>query len=218
MSSIITHKGSLLYKDHLQVPSYTIYGVSLDEFKDEFDANTYAKSVQKKGGMGQVYQSGEYYVLAQAYPTLSQALEVQDNLINLDYNSKVVAINVPAIDLVYKGDNKTNAKLTFLQFKNIYNSLFSLCISFDAGNITRVNFNGKLAYILSQNMEHIKCIPTLGLEENQEKQLTLSLKNVNAYLEQVLYDSSSDTLVSSLIKRQMLCVVQENILLAQKIS
>ena len=96
-SSVITNKNSLFFTQKIELPSYSVYALSVDDFKTYEEAQNFSVSVQQNGGAGVVYESGEKFVFVSAYPTLIEAKEIQENLINLGFNARIVNIKIDGI-------------------------------------------------------------------------------------------------------------------------
>ena len=79
-STIITHKGSLFSNYKIETTSFSVYGVSIKDFNNSEEATEYSQYVIERGGAGFIYESGEHFVLANAYQSLNEAQEIKANL------------------------------------------------------------------------------------------------------------------------------------------
>ena len=217
-SSIITRKGSLFYRDRIKISSYCVYGVSAGDYNSEDKANAYSSEVKAAGGMGQVYKSGEYYVLAQIYPTLLEATEVQENLLSKGYNAKVVTISVPQIDMTYTGQNKEQAESAFGEFRRAYTRCYELGIKLDKNEISCLVLQSSVASLLAENENIKNSLSSLGLPQNKEQILSFHLGNLSSILRGIVYFEQTGNNFSSFFKTQLFLIVQENITLSQDLA
>lgn len=209
-SSLITHKKGLFFVDRIEVTSYNIYGVSSKDFESEEDANNYASTIINQGAMGEVYHHGEYFVLVATYPTLLEAQEVQNNLINLGYNARIVNIFVKEFKHDYRGSDKALIEQSLYKFREIYYSLYNIDIDFDKGNLSRSSFTGKVAQILTEITAFCSRVSSSQISKEIKENLTNSFSSVIDLLEEVLYSPYSNFETSSLLKRNMFQIVQIN--------
>lgn len=219
-SSIITHKGSLFSVTKIETASYSVYGVSIKDYNNQDDASSYALSVSQKGGAGYVYQSGEYFVLGNAYQSLNEATEIKENLQNLGYNARIVNIKVNAISKTYRGNNIKLLTQSLNWFRNCYNSLYEECLNFDKNLSTRNQTNSVIANVLTS-------LTSLNLELNElkgssDKELANAiiphLKTCKEMLENLLYTKNQNLTFSSQIKCTSIQIVLQNSNLVKTIN
>ena len=211
MSSVITNSRSLIIQDKIYVPSYSVYGVSSDEFDTLADAELYCEKISSTGALATPFEDGKFFALVHIYPTLLSAKEVQQNLINLGYPSKIVTINVPQIKTSYYGNNKDSAQEGFGIFRRVYLSLYEANISFDKKAIQRETLLGKVALQIEE-IERVKEKSySLGITKNQQKIFDESLDNCTKILNTIFSFSGGDQELSSAIKKHMFDIITQNI-------
>lgn len=216
-SSIITHKKGLFFVDRIDVTECIIYGVSAKDFESEEDATLYARSIIPTGAMGEVYHHGEYFVLTSTYPTLIEAQEVQANLIRLGYEARIVNISVPHFRRDYRGEGKELIEEGLYKFRQIYSSLYNIDIQFDKGILSRSSFSGQVAQVLTDFRNFVNIISSSSISSKYKSALHSSYDVVTKLVEEVLYSTYSNFETSSLMKRNMLKIIKENISLLDKI-
>lgn len=216
-SSIIMHKKSLFFLDRIDVTECIIYGVSARDFESEEDAMHYSESIIPTGAMGEVYHHGEYFVLTSTYPTLIEAQEVQGNLIRLGYEARIVNISIPLFRRDYRGEGKELIEEGLYKFRQIYSSLYNIDIQFDKGNLSRSSFSGQVAQVLTDFRNFMSFISASSISQKYKDALLSSYEAVTTLMEEVLYSTYSNFETSSLMKRNMLKIIEENIALLEKI-
>lgn len=219
-SSIITHKGSLFSVNKIETSSYSVYGVSIKDYANEEDALNYANSVTNKGGAGYVYQSGEYFVLGNAYQSLNEATEIKENLLKLGYNARIVNIKVDAICKTYRGNNSKSLTACLNWFRNCYNSLYEEGLNFDKNLSNRNQTNSCLANVLTS-------LAQLNIELNSFKSaadkdiknaVSPHFKACKELLENLLYNKDSDLIFSSKMKFVSIQIVLHNKLVVKALN
>jgi len=201
-SSIITNKNSLFFKTKLELPSYSVYAVSLKDFQNFEQAKEYGEVVKSNGAAGYVYQSGEYFVFASSYPSLMEAKEIQENLKLLGYNSRIVNIKIDAISKEYRGDkvNLLQEGINFL--RQSFLSLYQATISFDKQLSNQNQVNSIIAKLLTQltNLQ----TKLLKLSSSEDKKYTSAILKVFDYckteLEKTLFFIGNDNEYTSKLK------------------
>ncbi len=208
-SSILTHEKSLFYKEKIEIPSYSVYAVSIKHFNLEPDAENFAYSISQKGGMGVVYESGEFYCLASIYPTLLEAQEVRDNLVILGYSPRILNIKVQEISVNYKGDGKENIEQSLNIFKECFLELYNMDIDLDKGNVERVNVNGIVATLCSKvkDTQNRFLNSKNSLSENIKSKISQGLSHLYERLEEILLSEKRDYEFTSLIKQNMFDII-----------
>ncbi len=208
-SSIITKEKGIFSCDKIEFNSYSFYCVSSKHFSSEQDAILYANDISLRGAMGRVYKNGEYYVFAGIYPTLIEAQEIKENLIDIGYDSRIVTFSIPSVLEKYKGKNKKTVTESLAVLKESVISMYNLCEDFDSENIKRSTLNGKLA-CLAQKIDDVTTnfsSNLSGFDKNFSqivlKQLSFAQKKV---VEVITFDGSFEK-CSSLLKNNIFDMV-----------
>ncbi|MBQ9792407.1 MAG: hypothetical protein IJW32_01490 [Clostridia bacterium] len=219
-SSLITNKNSIFFTQKLEVPSFSIYAVSINDFDNSYQAGEYAKAVKEKGGAGFVYQSGEHFVFVSSYPSLSEAKEIKQNLLDLGYKSRIVNLKVDAILTTYKGNNLQHFLSSVNFFRKAYNTLQIQTISFDKKEASQSQVNSCLAKLLDENINLLNTMQSLS--QNQDlplkQEISVPLKEVKTLLESLLCFAGEDIEYTSKLKQTCLEIVLKNKDLALKIN
>lgn len=212
ISSLITNSGSVFSSQKIEVPSYSVYAVSVYDFDNEFQANSIAKKVASEGGAGYVYHSGEYFVIAASYPLLTYAQEVQNNLQSLGYNARIININVDKVSKNYKGKKLQIFNTSLNIFRNCYDELYENLIEFDKGQINKQQINSILAKYLSQISSMKNALKHLKKEEDIALRNIIldGLDNLETELNNLLYSSKNDVELSSQVKVTLIDIVLLN--------
>ena len=208
-SSILTNEKSLFYKDKIEIPSYSVYAVSIKHFELETDAENFAHTIIEKGGMGVVYESGEYYCIGSIYPTLLEAQEVRDNLIILGYSPRILNIKVQEIAIDYKGDEKESTIHALNIFRESFLELYNMNVDLDKGNIERVNVNGIVATqcLKVKDIQNKFLNSNNSLSENIKTEIGQGLNHLYESLEEILLTDKTDLEFTSLIKQNMFDII-----------
>ena len=208
-SSILTNEKSLFYKDKIEIPSYSVYAVSIKHFELETDAENFAHTIIEKGGMGVVYESGEYYCIGSIYPTLLEAQEVRDNLIILGYSPRILNIKVQEIAIDYKGDEKESTIHALNIFRECFLELYNMNVDLDKGNIERVNVNGIVATqcLKVKDIQNKFLNSNNSLSENIKTEIGQGLNHLYESLEEILLTDKTDLEFTSLIKQNMFDII-----------
>lgn len=135
-SSAITNKGSLIYGEKIRIPNTIYYGISLYSSSDESKSIKQAKSISDQGGAGFVYCMGDYYVFSSIYLSHEDAVEVKEKLLSDSIEAKIININIPVININYKGDFLEENTNIFSVFKDTFDALYNLTLEYDLGSIT----------------------------------------------------------------------------------
>lgn len=220
-SSLITKKNSLFYTPKIENESYSVYAVSIKDFKTEFEAKDYAEEIKQNGGAGYVYHSGEYFVFVSSYPSLIEAKEINENLVMLGYNSRIVNLKVDSFLIDYKGDNAALILEAIKQFRNIYNLLQETSIKFDKNEITQKQANSVFAQILTKLSTLESKIKKLnqGYDLPLKQQIIVPINQTKDLLENLLYYANENKFeYSANIKNACIEVVFINKNLIEKIK
>ena len=212
-SSLITNRNSLFIVDKIEVPSYDVYAVSIEDFSTFDEANIYASQVKEQGGAGLVYESGEKFVLLMGYPNLIEAKEIQSNFIELGYNSRIVNLEVSAISHKYNGNNSKTLKRSIEFFRELYKELTNSVLNFDKKVLQRNQLNSIIAKYIAKVSDLDNNISKLNefFDADYISIICHKLNVVNGYLQDLVYCDYSDVLYSSFIKEISLKIVFENI-------
>ena len=219
-SSLITNKNSIFFTQKLEVPSFSVYAVSINDFDNFLQAEEYSNAVKEKGGAGFVYKSGEHFVFVSSYPSLSEAKEIKQNLLNLGYKSRIVNLKIDAILTNYKGDNLQFFLSSINFFRKAYNTLQTQTICFDKGEVSQSQVNSCLAKLLDENIKILNTMQTLS--QNQDlplkQEIFVPLKEVKTFLESLLCYAGEDIEYTSKLKQICLEIVLKNKEIALKIN
>lgn len=220
ISSLITNSGSVFSSQKIEIPSYSVYAVSVYDFDNEFQANSIAQKVASEGGAGYVYHSGEYFVIASSYPLLTYAQEVQDNLRIVGYNARIVNIKVDQISKSYKGKSLELFASSIGIFRTCYNDLYEATIELDKGEIGKAQINSLLARHLSKISSTKSSLDKLKKEEDVALAgiILEHLENIETKLNSLLYSSKKGLELSSQLKVTNLDIVLENRLLCKNFT
>ena len=216
-SSLITSEKSLFLVDKIEKSSYNAYCVSYDDFESEAEAQTYCEEIKTLGGMGIVFRRGEYFALTSIYPTLIEAQEIQKNLLEMDYDAKVVKLEVKSISKEYKGSNKELLGECLQSFRETFLALYDTCINFDKNLINESQVKGDLAEIWTKNknLQNKLANSQVNLTD-EEKNLILDLMSDSSEIvEETLLFTGNKMQLSSLIKQNCFDIVQINIFLSE---
>lgn len=216
ISSLITQEKSIFYKDKIETTSFTVYAVSVGDYETFDAASSEAQKVIAQGGMGKVYESGEFYLIASIYPTLIEAQEIRDNLRDLGFDSKIININVREVFYDYKAKDKELIVSTINLFRNTFLDLYDLTLKFDSSEIDRLDADEQIASlcakIASIRSSFLANKNMLQDEINSVIASSLDALYDNTY--SLLYFTDSDIYFSSYLK----CVMYENVILAKNVS
>lgn len=216
-SSLITSEKSLFLVDKIEKSSYNAYCVSYEDFESEAEAENFCEEISSLGGMGVVFRRGEYFVLTSIYPTLIEAQEIQNNLLEMDYDAKVVKLEVKSISKEYKGSNKELIGQCLQSFREIFLSIYDTGINFDKNLINESQVKGNLAQMWTKNKNLHKNLANAQVNlTNEEKNLILDLMNDSSgIVEEALLFTGEKLQLSSLLKQTCFDIVQLNILLSE---
>ncbi len=212
VSSVITHEGSIFNRSRIEIPANTLYCVSICDYETELDALEAAKSVEKQGGMGKVYQSGEFFVICASYPTLIEAQEIRDNLCAAGNNARIVNFKIPELNFAYQGKNRKEIEQILHFPREIVLSLYDLILQYDDGATPLGTLNANLATLYQKSR---------NIEENFAKMKTkLSLSDKTAILDTLNFitNTINDTIMTkgdsniktSTLKKAMFNISEQN--------
>lgn len=219
-SSVITNKNSLFFTQKIELPSYSVYALSVNDFKTYEEAQNFSLSVQQKGGAGVVYESGEKFVFISAYPTLIEAKEIQENLINLGFNARIVNIKIDGISKEYKGSNCEDIIAILNYFRSSFSKLYETTILYDKNEISLTQVNSVLADLLTQ----LSTIQNKLNKFKQNEDLTLKqiisvpIGKTKSSLEDALYYAKNDLIFTSKLKQIYISFALSNKEVIKKIN
>lgn len=216
-SSLITREKSLFLVDKIENVSYNAYCISLCDFDNEQSAQTFCQQLKAEGGMGEVFNRGEFFCLSSIYPTLIEAQEIQENLKILGYDAKVVKLDVPAISKEYKGAGKQIIIECLSSFRQTFLALYDATIDFDKNLTNESQLKGTLAKIWTKTKNQISKVQSqpLSLDEDELSILLQSLLEASTIVEDALLFTGPRHQLSSLLKTCCLDIIQLNAHLAQ---
>lgn len=219
-SSIITNKNSLFIVDKIEIPSYSVYAVSIKDFSNLTEANECAEQVKAQGGAGLIYENGEKFVLLMGYSNLIEAKEIQNNFIELGYNSRIVNLKVNAVSHKYNGNNVNVLTKALSIFREIFLELNQAILKLDKNEISRNQFNSVITKFI---VNITKIQKELNLKKDNFdieyiKIINDKLSVVKDYINEILYLDCSDKIFSSYSKEISLKLIFENIEMNNKIN
>lgn len=202
ISGVLTQSGSLFIKNKIDVASYSVYAVSIADFNNLEEAEETSYQTKKMGGAGFIYKNGEYFVLVSSYQTLAEAQEIQQNLLDLGYNSKIINIKCESISKFYKGKNLQNFKEILLYLKQVYIDLNENNIKLDKNEIDFSKMNSLIAKSITKLINSLKLMQSFA--SNFDKELTQiissnfdqAIKKLNS----IFSDGKNDIIFTSKIK------------------
>ena len=204
MSSVITKKKGLFFVDKIDVPSFQVYAVSVADYDNLEEANSMSDAVKSKGGMGEIYQSGEFYLIASIFPTLIEAKEIQENLKNLNYNSKIVNLSAKEILIDYHGNSKTQIVDAIYFFRESFMLLYEKILEYDSGKILRTEVDSACAFICSNALNFKKNLDNLDLNKLVLEQFNNSFNEVYEAVNDCIYFEQNSLYYNSKIKSALL--------------
>ena len=196
-SSAITNKGSILYGEKIRISNTIYYGVSLYNSTTLEKSEQQAQNILKQGGAGFVYCMGEYYVLGSIYSSHEDATEVKEKLDLDGVETKIININIPVININYKGDKTKENTEIFSVFKTVFDSLYNLSIEFDMGSKTVQELKKDINKISNDFRIKINDFDAVFKKEKYDfqKQIIEHLNRIKASLDAILtYDGVNLTL------------------------
>ena len=214
MRSLITNKNSLFIVDKLEVPSYSVYAVSIKDFSNFEDANECAKQVKEQGGAGLIYENGEKFVLLMGYSNLIEAKEIQNNFLELGYNSRIVNLKISAISHKYNGNNIEVLTEGISRFRKLFIELNNAILQLDKREVSKNQFNSIISKFIVDVTKIQKEINNKkdNFDLEYVKIIYNRLGNVKAILNELFYSNLEGNIYSSFAKEVMLKIVFENIL------
>ena len=212
VSSIITHEGSLLVSSKLEIPANTLYCVSICDFETEFDAKIASESVEKQGGMGEVYQDGEFFVICACYPTLIEAQEVRNNLCTEGNNARIVNFKIPELNFSYKGKNKKKIEQILRFPREIVLALYDLILQYDGGELPLGTLNANLAelYQKSRDFEENFAKIKTNLSKNDQNSIFKMLKFTTSIINNAILTKNDSNIKTSTLKKAMFKISEQN--------
>ena len=212
VSSVITHEGSLLVRSRIEIPANTLYCVSICDYETEIDAKTAAESVRKHGGMGEVYQSGEFFVICASYPTLIEAQEIRDNLCAAGKNARIINYKIPELDFAYQGKNKREIEQILHFPREIVLSIYDLILQYDDGALPLGSLNANLAalYQKSRNFEENFTKLKTKLSTTDKNAIIETLKFITSTINDTIMTKGNSNLKTSMLKKAMFKISEQN--------
>ena len=209
-SSVITNKGSLLYGEKIRIPNTIYYGMSVYNSSSKEKCKEKSKEVIKQGGAGCLYQMGDYFVLTSIYLSHEEAREIKENLSKID-SVKIININVPVININYKGNHLSDNNEMFLTYNKLFKKLYDLSINYDTGNISSVEVKKEVGVISSEFGQKIANFDAIYKKEKYEFQnkLLKSLKDIKIEIDNLLTCDSVELMLNSKIKEVYCNIVLE---------
>ena len=211
VSSLITHESSIFVQSRIEIPSNTVYCVSICDFEVEEDAFAVASVVEQKGGMGEVYQSGEYFVLCACYPTLAEAQEIRDNLCAEGNSARIINLKAPALDIAC-GKKKSELE-HILQFpRKTALAIYELILQYDDGAMPLGTLNANLAtlYQEAKQMEDNFALLNVNLGSKNKEEISKTLAYLSGQINSAIMSSGTSYTKSSTLKKTMFRILQEN--------
>lgn len=180
ISSRLTGGGSLFIGGKIKISSFNVYAIEIGSFSEYSQAQNLATSIKNKGGAGYILQSGDYHIFLSMYESLADAEQVKGNLQRDSLSVKIYNINMPTIDIKYRGEERllTNA---LNEFKKLYRKIYELSIAYDSNEMTKI----KVVANIEGYIEEIKGICD-DLENEIDYQATAALISVKTSLEKVI--------------------------------
>lgn len=229
ISSVITNSKSIFVQNKIEVPSYSAYAVAVSNFQNEDDVNAISNQIKSMGGAGEVYKSGKTFVLISMYQNLSQAKEIQNNLLLLGNKCEIVEINVDFISKKYAESDAPKLVQYIKNFKNIYKNLFEISIKFDKEQLSinqvksmvkeALNLVLNVGINLKNSVENSKLKEFLLLAYNSEKEALYNVLNFSSETSKKTNNQTDKMLqFSSLLKQSCFKTIFINANLAKKIN
>lgn len=201
-SSAITNKGSILYGEKIRITNNIYYGVSLYNSTESSNAETNAKNIAKQGGAGYLYCMGDYYVLGSIYSSYEDAIEVKEKLKSDNIEAKIININIPVININYKGKFLKENTDIFSCFSTLFNLLFDLSVEFDLGNITMQEVKKEVTKISTDFSDKINDFDDIYKKEKYEFQKLIleNFNNLKLSIDSILTCNGVEFLLNSKLK------------------
>lgn len=211
LSSAITHTGSLFLRENFSVPSYSMYCVSCEKFKNQDDAIRYANNLKDKGGLGEVLRDGEYYAIVSVYPTLLEAKEIEENLKTLGYNANIKPVTAREIKTRERGDLAKLKEFVDLP-RETFLRVYNLGLLLDKGKLTKLELDGNLSVLIDKLDKETK---DCGSDFSGE--LKNNLKFARGVLSDLVSFRGSDLEISSAVKLACYKIATNDALFRSKI-
>lgn len=212
VSSVITHEGSIFNRSKIEIPANMLYCVSICDYETENDAQTVAKSVEKQGGMGLVYQSGEFFVICASYPTLIEAQEIRDNLCEAGNNARIINFKISELNFAYQGKNKKEIEQILHFPREIVLSLYDLILQYDDGAMPLGALNANLAtlYQKSRNFEENFAKMKTKLSSTDKNAILNTLNFITNTVNDTIMTKGGSNIKTSTLKKAMFKISEQN--------
>ncbi len=200
ISSMISSSTSIFTGGKIRVPSVTLYAVSMGQYSDSEQAQMSASKITEQGGAGYVYHMGDYFVFAAMYDSIVDANSVIEKLKSDKVVADIVNINIPAVNISYKGKSEKTILQCVEHFRHCYKTLYDIAISYDGGELTTAQAKDQIATLLSETKQSIarlgdvikkEPLQHLILLENKLMNVLLTLQNLHNFEVQRLNFNSS---------------------------
>lgn len=220
VSSVITHEGSIFASSKIEIPENTLYCVSICDFETENDAKIASESVEKMGGMGEIYQNGEFFVICACYPTLIEAQEIRDNLCAEGNNARIVNFKIPELNLTYQGKNKNQIEQILRFPREIVLSIYDLVLQYDSGALPLGTLNANLAefYQKSRNFEENFANLKTNLSKNDQNSILEVLKFISNAINDAILTKNDHNFKTSTLKKAIFKISEQNATLFATLS
>ena len=227
ISSILTNSKSIFIKNRIEVPSYSVYAISIANSNDKNELEVISKKVKSMGGAGIIDAN---QVLLSLYPTLSQAKEICENLKEIGNDQcEIVCFKTDYIIKNYNGNNTSEITNGLKLFRNIIENLFEISINFDKKIFTIQQTKNEIVKILSCTLSTSLKIKDNCKDEdlknmlvesyNKEKDLLYKLINFNSKISSNFSSElEEDLFFSSLLKQSYFETLFLNILLSKQVN
>ncbi len=212
VSSVITHEGSIFVSSKIEIPANMLYCVSICDFETEMDAKIVSERVEKQGGMGEVYQDGEFFVICASFPTLIEAQEVRDNLCAEGNNARIVNFKIPELNFEYKGKNKKKIEQILRFPRELVLEIYSLVLQYDSGALSLGTLNANLVelYQKSRNFEENFAKLKTNLTKNDQNAIFEMLKFATSTINDAILTKNDSNVKTSTLKKAMFKISEQN--------
>ena len=138
----------------------SFYAVELDNFDTYDEANTFATTIQQKGGAGYITYNKKYKVLSSLYITYNDAKAVADN-VKQDYPDATV-YEIVFIDVKLPDDlnsEQNNAITTSLEvIKSAISTMTNIYLGLDTGELSNETAHSMLQTLYDDSVTQVESI------------------------------------------------------------
>lgn len=201
-SAIIT---TFNYSSSVSIPSYKVYGVSLQNSTNKSSLENNAISFQAGNSAGYIYQQdNEFFLLGFIYENVNDAELVKNNLKSDDIDSKIISIEIPsqAISGDFSSDQKSILTNILKSNYEIYKDLYDVAISLDTNVFDKQKAKLECNSIYSKHISTKTNLETIFDDNSSLTEIVDKTNKTSKYLSELVsenYLNSSQTF-SSLIK------------------